>query len=50
MMSRFTEMHKFYPDETYDQGPLLALYTNSTPIFIQVSVFAINSRLKLGVD
>ena len=26
MMSRFTEMHRLYPDETYDQGPLLALY------------------------
>ena len=26
MMNRFFEMHKLYPDETYDQGPLLALH------------------------
>lgn len=26
MMSRFSEMRKLYPDETYDQGPLLALH------------------------
>jgi len=26
MMDRFFEMKKLYPDETYDQGPLLALH------------------------
>jgi hypothetical protein len=26
MLDRFYEMKKFYPDENYDQGPLLALY------------------------
>jgi hypothetical protein len=26
MMDKFCEMRKIYPDETYDQGPLLALY------------------------
>jgi hypothetical protein len=26
MMDRFFEMRKLYPDETYDQGPLLALH------------------------
>jgi len=26
MMNKFIEMHKLYPDETYDQGPLLALH------------------------
>jgi hypothetical protein len=26
MMDRFFEMHKLFPDETYDQGPLLALH------------------------
>lgn len=30
MMDRFYEMKKLYPDENYDQGPLLALYELKT--------------------
>ena len=26
MLERFYEMKKMYPDETYDQGPLMALH------------------------
>jgi hypothetical protein len=33
MMSRFSEMQKLYPNETYSQGPLLALYELSARFY-----------------
>lgn len=34
MLNRFNEMKNRYPDETYDQGPLLALYELNTRFYL----------------